>query len=202
MSSRNLIGAVVGLLLIASATEAGAIDLSSDAFAFGSSVTSTPIGHYEFCRASGDECRENEEVVEAVILTQSKWDQLLSINAGINMAVSPVTDQELYGRAEFWTYPQGAGDCEDYVLAKRRALLDAGWFSSTLLIAVVRQKTGEGHAVLLVRTDRGDLVLDNQDGDIHVWNETPYTYLKRQSQADAGQWVDIEDRRIIVASAH
>ena len=46
------------------------------------------------------------------------------------------------------------------------------------------------------------LLADNQDGDVHVWNETPYTYLKRQSQADAGQWVAIEDRRITVASAH
>jgi predicted transglutaminase-like cysteine proteinase len=57
--------------------------------------------------------------------------------------------------------------------------------------------------VLLARTDRGDLVLDNQDGDIHVWNETPYTYLKRQSQANSGAWVDIVDQRpVLVATAH
>ena len=47
----------------------------------------------------------------------------------------------------------------------------------------------------MVRTDRGDLVLDNQDGRILLWNETPYQYLKRQSQADAGQWVDLVDPR-------
>ncbi len=48
--------------------------------------------------------------------------------------------------------------------------------------------------MLLVRTDRGDLVLDNQDGRVLLWNETPYTYLKRQSQADAAP-VGRPDRR-------
>ena len=56
---------------------------------------------------------------------------------------------------------------------------------------------GEGHAVLLVRTDRGDLVLDNQVGTIDLWNQTPYKFIKRQSQANAGQWVDMIDGRDI-----
>jgi predicted transglutaminase-like cysteine proteinase len=121
----------------------------------------------------------------------------------VNTAVAPVTDLDQYNVEEYWTYPRLAGDCEDYVLAKRRALMNQGWAASTLLIAVVRQQTGAGHAVLLARTDRGDLVLDNQDGDIHVWNETPYRYLKRQSQADSGVWVDIIDQRaVLVAAVH
>ena len=97
----------------------------------------------------------------------------------------------------------GAGDCEDYALAKRRELINQGWAASTLLIAVVRQQSGAGHAVLMARTDRGDLVLDNQDGDIHLWNETPYIYLKRQSRANAGSWVEIVDQRpVLVAAVH
>jgi predicted transglutaminase-like cysteine proteinase len=70
-------------------------------------------------------------------------------------------------------------------------------------MAVVRQPNGEGHAILMVRTDRGDLVLDNQDGLVKLWNETPYQFLKRQSQTDQGQWVDIIDNRSVrVAQSH
>ena len=64
-------------------------------------------------------------------------------------------------------------------------------------------EVGDGHAVLMVRTDRGDLVLDNQDSRVLVWNQTPYQYLKRQSQADASRWVDLVDDRagVMVASS-
>ncbi len=49
---------------------------------------------------------------------------------------------------------------------------------SDLLITVVRQMNGEGHAVLTVRTDRGDYVLDNLELRVKPWNETSYDYLK------------------------
>ena len=64
-----------------------------------------------------------------------------------------------------------------------------------LLITVVRQENGDGHAVLTVLTDRGDLVLDNLSPDVLVWNDTPYRFLKRQSTRDTGQWVAIDDGR-------
>jgi predicted transglutaminase-like cysteine proteinase len=63
----------------------------------------------------------------------------------------------------------------------------------SLLITVVRQRNGDGHAVLTVLTDRGDLVLDNLEPHILVWSETGYQYLKRQSEFDAGAWVAIQD---------
>ena len=68
-------------------------------------------------------------------------------------------------------------------------------------MTVVRQQNGEGHAVLMVRTDRGDLVLDNQVGQILVWKDTTYQFIKRQLQTDARKWVGIDDTRIITASA-
>jgi predicted transglutaminase-like cysteine proteinase len=118
----------------------------------------------------------------------------------VNATVVPVTDEDLYHVSEFWTYPNGYGDCEDIALEKRRELIEAGWPVSTLLMAVVRQRNGEGHAVLMVRTDRGDLVLDNQVGSIDLWSQTPYKFIKRQSQANAGQWVDMVDEREIVTA--
>lgn len=200
--SAALIGAVLALAAI---TAPGyALDTSNIAFVqTRGGTTSIPIGHAEFCNSHRDECQPNANPVQAVALNQANWDQLLAVNANVNQAVVPVTDQELYQVAEFWTYPNGYGDCEDIALEKRRDLIRDGWPASTLLMAVVRESNGEGHAVLMVRTDRGDLVLDNQDGAVRVWNETPYHFIKRQSQADAGKWVNmIDNRPIIVATAN
>ena len=196
-----LIGTFMALAAIISPTHA--LDTTNVAFVQTTGGnTSIPVGHAEFCNSRPDECRANANPVELVSLTESLWQQLLSINAGVNQHVVPVTDQDLYQVAEFWTYPNGYGDCEDYALAKRRELVNAGWPASTLLIAVVKQANGEGHAVLMVRTDRGDLVLDNQVGSVDLWSQTPYKFIKRQSQADAGQWVDmIDNRDIVIATA-
>ena len=90
---------------------------------------------------------------------------------------------------------------EDYQLAKQRELIREGWPASDLLMTVVREKSGDGHAVLMVRTDRGDLVLDNEDSLIRLWSDTPYVFLKRQSQGDASAWVGLIDshQSVIVA---
>src|SRR5690606_23222094 len=122
-------------------------------------------------------------------------------NNAMNSAIVPITDLDYYQVGELWTYPDGYGDCEDFVLAKRRLLIEQGWDPSTLLIAVVRQSNGDGHAVLMVRTDRGDLVLDNLDSMIRVWSDTPYQFIKRQSQANPGEWVLIDDSRQVVTVA-
>ncbi len=105
--------------------------------------------------------------------------------------MAPVTDQDLYGQVEMWTYPAGKGDCEDYVLLKRRMLIERGWPESTLLITVVRDENNEGHAVLTVRTDSGDLVLDNKRQDIVRWTETPYTFIKQQSDRNPLVWISL-----------
>ena len=54
-----------------------------------------------------------------------------------------------------------SGDCEDYVLAKRQALIAKGFPPSALRVAYVKTAAGEGHALLVVRTNDGDYVLDN-----------------------------------------
>ncbi|MEM7069427.1 MAG: transglutaminase-like cysteine peptidase, partial [Pseudomonadota bacterium] len=100
-----------------------------------------------------------------------------------------------YNTEEFWTYPTNFGDCEDYVLMKRHMLMERGWPASSLLITVVRQPNGEGHAVLTVRTDRGDFILDNLETKVKPWNETPYTYLKRQAEDHSGRWIALKDFR-------
>jgi predicted transglutaminase-like cysteine proteinase len=189
-----LLGAICALLAIA--TPAQAFDTTNIAFVQTSATTtSIPVGHAEFCKSRPAECGAHANPISAVPLTESLWQQLQSVNTYYNQSVTAVTDEDLYQAAEFWTYPNGYGDCEDYALAKRRELIEAGWPASVLLMSVVKQANGEGHAVLLVRTDRGDLVLDNQVGTIDLWSATPYKFIKRQSQADAGKWVDMIDGR-------
>ena len=190
----TLLGAM--LALVAIVVPAQAIDTTNVAFIQTSAnTTSIPVGHAEFCKSRPVECTINADQIAALPLTESLWQQLQAVNAYYNQTIVAVTDDQLYQVQEFWTYPNGYGDCEDYALAKRRELINAGWPASVLLMSVVKQANGEGHAVLLVRTDRGDLVLDNQVGTIDLWSSTPYKFIKRQSQADAGKWVDMIDAR-------
>ncbi len=81
------------------------------------------------------------------------------------------------------------------MLAKRKALIQRGWPASVLLITVVRDREGDGHAVLTVVTDKGDLVLDNQETKILPWYETGYRFVKRQSQGDPALWVSLGEGR-------
>ena len=81
----------------------------------------------------------------------------MRVNDWVNDSIAPMTDMEHWGVVEKWSYPDdGKGDCEDYVLLKRRMLMQAGWPREALLITVVRDKKGDGHAVLTVKTDKGD----------------------------------------------
>jgi predicted transglutaminase-like cysteine proteinase len=163
--------------------------------------TSQPIGHYEYCRKYRSDCTLRSTDTRPVKLTQSLWKELEQVNRSTNREVTPVTDQEYYDQEEYWTYPGKYGDCEDYVLLKRFRLLELGWPSSSLLVTVVRQPNGDGHAVLTVRTDVADFVLDNLRNRILPWNKTEYRYLKRQSAAYSGHWEGINDSRDVLVGS-
>ena len=166
-------------------------------------LTSQPIGHYEFCRTYRGECSQKRGSYAPITLTRDNWREILDVNSMVNMVIEPRSDQEIYGREEVWTFPDVAGDCEDYVLLKRQMLINRGLPASGLLITVVRKPDGEGHAVLTVRTDRGDFVLDNLRTDVRLWIDTEYTFLKRQSERHAGHWVSIEmPDRVVVGSVN
>jgi len=204
----NSVTITLGGMLIASvmftspAAASSSVDLSNPAFAPVSGQTSIPVGADEFCQRVPQACRPDSRVVEVETLTPATWQQLVAINDNVNATITPETDEDNYRLAEYWTYPvDGRGDCEDIALEKQRQLIGAGWDPSTLLMTVVRERDGNGHAVLMVRTDRGDLILDNQVGRVLVWKDTNYEYIKRQSQADAGKWVGLIDDRATVVAA-
>jgi predicted transglutaminase-like cysteine proteinase len=158
--------------------------------AFGDTLP--PIGYVTFCRENRDECRPGRRFADRIQLTSSKFREIVGINNEVNKAIAPVTDLELYGQPEVWSYPtDNRGDCEDYVLLKRKKLIERGFPESTLLITVVRDENNEGHAVLTVRTDKGDFVLDNKRREVMRWAETPYTFVKRQSERNPLVWISL-----------
>jgi predicted transglutaminase-like cysteine proteinase len=163
-------------------------------------VTSQPIGHYQFCQKNRRECSSIRNANPAKV-TAVGWRVIRDVNASVNRAIRPVTDRELFGRDELWTYPNGAGDCEDFVLLKRKKLMERGFAAADLLITVVRKPDGEGHAVLTVRSSEGDFILDNLENEVKLWSETPYRYLKRQASFHAGRWVSIENGDTMMVSA-
>ena len=157
-------------------------------------LTSQPIGHYEFCRANPVECNIRMRDSGPEHMSGTLWKQIVAVTVGVNAAVKPLNDIDIYGKDEVWAYPDnGVGDCEDYVLEKRRDLMRQGLSLSNLLITVVRKPDGEGHAVLTVRTDKGDFVLDNLTDSVREWHQSGYRFLKRQATNHTGRWVTIRD---------
>lgn len=159
-------------------------------------MTRPPIGWVEFCVEYDPECKTKPSTPRDVVLSAEARKDLQRINQWVNTNIKPMTDMEHWGVVERWNYPDdGYGDCEDYVLLKRRLLMQAGWPREALLITVVRDKNGDGHAVLTVKSDKGELILDNQTNDILLWSDTGYRFVKRQSQADPNVWVSLGEPR-------
>ena len=180
-------------------TEASGVD----AMATGG-LTSQPIGHYEFCRTNPAECSIRPRDRGPLVLNDRVRATVAGVNRAVNKAVRPMSDFDIYGRDEVWAYPdQGVGDCEDYVLEKRRQLAAAGISLANLLVTVVRKPDGEGHAVLTLRTDRGDFILDNLHDELRPWRKTGYRFLKRQSSTHTGRWVTLrEDQNMLVGAVN
>jgi len=162
--------------------------------------TRPPIGWVDFCIEYQPECATRPSSPRDVVLSPKAWADMVKVNAWVNDAIKPITDIEHWGTVERWSYPDdGYGDCEDYVLLKRRMLIQAGWPREALLITVVRDKKGDGHAVLTVKTDRGEFILDNQEPQVLAWDRTGYRFVKRQSQADPNTWVLLGEPRVAPA---
>ncbi len=194
MKYTAIIAAVIGLVLAAPAADArerpstGAErSQSAHTPTFGRALP--PIGWLQFCRDNRAECVDQWARGGEVAMTRARLQELVALNRRVNAEIEAVTDMDHFGVAEFWTYPvAGRGDCEDYVLLKRRMLMDRGWPQSALLITVVRDQRGDGHAVLTVRTSDGDFVLDNVRDEVLPWYQTGYRFVRRQSPGNPMAW--------------
>lgn len=155
-------------------------------------VAQPPYGYVQFCRRSPEECTSGISQDQRFFANAERMQELDRLNRQVNAEIAPATDLEIYGQTEYWTIPTTRGDCEDYALLKRKRLIARGWPASALLITVVRDEKGEGHAVLTARTVQGDYILDNKINDLKLWHRTGYEYVMRQSYLDPRIWMSLD----------
>ncbi len=188
--------------LVVTATAGSTAYAETGRFMVMRTAVKAPIGHQQFCRDYASACPQEQNNPLVVRLDEERWQQLIEINDEVNRRIRPMSDEDLFGTVEYWTYPtNGYGDCEEYVLEKQRVLIAAGWPKSALLITVAKDAQNSGHAVLTVRTDHGDMILDNQIEAVLPWYSTPYRYIKRQSARSPVQWTGISDTRVTTVSS-
>jgi predicted transglutaminase-like cysteine proteinase len=146
---------------------------------------------HEFCAKRPAECAIDTSEPDRIALSAATWKTIVEINFKVNRVVKPLTDMEHWGVVDRWDFAEdGYGDCEDYQLLKRRMLVSAGFPRRALPMTVVLDENNEGHAVLMIRTDRGDFVLDNKRDDVLSWQATGYVFVKRESQMETA-WVSL-----------
>jgi predicted transglutaminase-like cysteine proteinase len=153
-----------------------------------------PYGFVNFCQRMPRECAPGRQEDHRFDASPERFAELDAVNRAVNREIEPVTDLALYGEADYWTVPTRSGDCEDYVLLKRRRLIALGWPPSALLITVVRDERGDGHAVLTARTMQGDFILDNKTDEIKIWHRVRYHFVMRQSYLNPRVWMSLDPK--------
>ena len=171
---RTVFGMIVGVLvaLVGMASARGAESVRNDLLG--------PVAAYtQLCQAQPDACALDSH--KLAFAGEARLRQLAQVNAQVNRSILPVKDTDHWGVTDRWTWPaeDGLGDCEEFVLEKRHQLRELGWPISALVITVVITPAGESHAVLVVRTTRGDFVLDNLTNDIRSPRDTGHVFIKR-----------------------
>ena len=134
------------------------------------------------------------------ILTDGLWKELRRINREVNKDITYEVDATLHEKVDYWTVVdgKGRGDCDDYALTKiKRLIEETNWDRENLSIGICyvedsrgRVGKGEGHAVAIARTDRGDFVLDNRHKDVKAYNALPYRWVMMEDYANK-RWVRI-----------
>ena len=148
-----------------------------------------PPAARDFCNRQPGLCSARGDL-KVVKLTPERSAELKSVNDSVNRRIKERSDLASTAKADDWRLPTKEGDCEDFAILKKAELMQRGWSASALLLTVVTLH-GQGHTVLTVRTDKGDLVLDNRTGAIKDWSRTGYRYFARQSQSESGKWTRI-----------
>ena len=202
-SLRSVVTALV-LLLAAPASQAAerhaALPPATSSLVTGGAARPI-IAWADFCRRHPVECRVDGGEPETVAMTPQLWRLVTEVNLKVNRAIKPLTDAEHWGVVDRWDFPDdGYGDCEDYQVLKRKRLADAGVPRRVMRMTVVLDENNEGHAVLMVRTDRGDYILDNKRDEVLPWHQTGYVFVKRESQDDVA-WVSLNNSSGPIATA-
>lgn len=159
------------------------------------SVSNRTVGPYAgtvFCLANPDECATKRTRLSRleISLNEARFAELHQVNRSVNRAIRPQNDSAAAG-GDVWSLAPAAGDCEDYAITKRHELIALGWSAHALRLAVAYTASGEGHMVLVDRTNSGDLVLDNRHDAIRRWNKTGLKWVMIQSASDPKKWMSV-----------
>lgn len=155
-----------------------------------------PFASVVFCMEHTDQCR-NTGGPDIIVLNASRRREMVEVNAAVNAAIKPENDRS---GTDKWNVDVTRGDCEDYALTKRKQLIALGWSSASLRIAVALTARGEGHAVVVVKTSDGDLILDNRTNAIKDWRHTDLRILTLQSQGNPKQWYNVKHKQQVIAA--
>ena len=198
MSARFTKKKIAGLVWAALTAAAGGAEAQTLAALPAVSTPAAAIGEArplvawtKFCERFPSECTVQISDPASIDMTSRVWQTLVGVNRKVNASVKPMTDQEHWGVPDRWDFAEdGYGDCEDYQVLKRRLLAEAGLPRRALLMTVVVDEKGEGHAVLMVRTNHGDFILDNKTDTVLPWHQTGYVFVKREGETRSG-WVSL-----------
>jgi len=178
-----------GWLALGQPTSASSVEAN---YATVGAETSVPYGWVDFCHRYEGECEGDRAPAADINLSAKALNEINRVNRWVNAHVEPISDMDHWGVVDRWDYPlDGRGDCEDYALLKRKMLIDIGFPRQALLMTVVKDESQQGHAILTLKTNKGEFVLDNLNSETKPWTMTGYRFVKRQSQEDPNIWVTL-----------
>ena len=178
--------AVTAVLFISSPQYASA---ANESFIPNRGGAAAPTGAQTLCQTYSWACAKARR---SGVPVAEQLQRVTAVNARINNSVRAVEDDRQYGVAEHWALPtRVGGDCEDFALLKKRELVSEGINPRRLLIATVLDRRRNPHAVLVYRSDKGDLVLDNLTNQIRAWSDTRYMFLQMQDPDRPNRWVNV-----------
>jgi predicted transglutaminase-like cysteine proteinase len=176
---------------VAALSAAPAPGISPGAHASPVLTVPAPLGFKVFCLTHPSECVSRPATSDiqtrggVVLATPRRMTEIETVNRAVNAEIRPLAEGPHHDQ---WQVGPAAGDCEDFALTKQHTLIGLGWPTSALLLSEVRTARGDLHTVLVVRTDAGDLVLDNLFASVQPVAALPYRWLSVQSSNDPKRW--------------
>jgi predicted transglutaminase-like cysteine proteinase len=151
-----------------------------------------PMAFVRFCMKYAPDCEVRRMAFRPrmIKVTEARWSELTRVNRDVNRAISPQAN-EAGVLAEEWLVSPRTGDCNDYAVTKRHELLARGWPSRSLLLTEVVVPSGEHHLILVVRTENGDLALDNLSANIRPVSQIRYSWVRAQSAKNPRFWTSV-----------
>jgi predicted transglutaminase-like cysteine proteinase len=162
------------------------------------SPTLSPFQHVRFCLRYPADCKSDPTETTTVELTAETLETIHRVNRDVNASIIPVARSNAIADGG-WTISPASGDCNDYAVSKRHELVQSGFPAKAVRLAVVKTPSGIGHLVLVVSTNKGNLVLDNLSETILPWQLTKYHWVKIQSTSDARYWFEIKPRGLVLS---